>query len=134
MILVDSGVWIDYFRGIKNRQTDKLHALLASELLAVGDLMLTEVLQGFNSEREFNRARVFLLTLDQIQIGGTELAIQAARNFRALRALGVSVRKTIDVLIATRCIEDDIPLLHRDRDFEYFEQHLGLRVVLAREI
>ena len=134
MILVDSGVWIDYFRGVSNRQTDKLHSLLSSQLLAVGDLMLTEVLKGFNSEREFNRARAFLLTLDQVQIGGTELAVQAARNFRTLRALGVTVRKTIDVLIATRCIEDDIPLLHRDRDFDPFEQHLGLRVVLPREI
>ena len=134
MILVDSGVWIDYFRGVSNRQTDKLHSLLSSELLAVGDLTLTEILQGFNSEREFNRARAFLLTLDQVQIGGTDLAIQAARNFRTLRAVGVTVRKTIDVLIATRCIEDDIPLLHRDRDFDPFEQHLGLRVVLAKEI
>jgi predicted nucleic acid-binding protein len=134
VILVDSGVWIDYFRGIRNPQTDKLYSLMTTELLGVGDLMLTEVLQGFNSEREFNRAKTFLLSLDQIQIGGTELAIQAARNFRMLRALGVTVRKTMDVLIATRCIEDDIPLLHRDRDFDAFERHLGLRAALPREI
>ena len=129
MILVDSSVWIDYFRGTKTSETDILHTLLASEPLAIGDLILAEVLQGFSAERDFNRARSLLTRLDQVQIGGTELAIQAARNFRTLRGLGVTVRKTIDVLIATRCIEDDLFLLHSDRDFDAFEQHLGLRVV-----
>ncbi|WP_433852477.1 type II toxin-antitoxin system VapC family toxin [Stenotrophomonas nitritireducens] len=128
MILVDSSVWIDYFRGVKNPQTDTLDGLLASEPVAVGDLMLAEVLQGFGSERDFNRAKAVLTNLEQVHIGGTELAVQAARNFRTLRGLGVTVRKTIDVLIATRCIEDDLLLLHSDRDFDAFEQHLGLRV------
>lgn len=128
MILVDSSVWIDYFRGVKNPQTDALDGLLASEPVAVGDLMLAEVLQGFGSERDFNRAKAVLTNLEQVHIGGTELAVQAARNFRTLRGLGVTVRKTIDVLIATRCIEDDLLLLHSDRDFDAFEQHLGLRV------
>ncbi len=91
--------------------------------------MLTEVLQGFTSQRDFNRARAFLLTLDQVQIVDHALAVQSARNFRTLRAMGVTVRKTIDVLIATLCIEDDIILLQRDRDFGRFEQHLGLRVL-----
>lgn len=129
MILVDSSVWIDYFRGTKTFETNILHTLLASEPLAIGDLIVAEVLQGFSAERDFNRARSLLARLDQIQIGGTELAVQAARNFRTLRGLGVTVRKTIDVLIATRCIEDDLFLLHSDRDFDAFEQHLGLRVV-----
>lgn len=128
MILVDSSVWIDYFRGAKNLQTDALDGLLASEPVAVGDLMLAEVLQGFGSERDFNRAKAVLTNLEQVHIGGTELAVQAARNLRMLRGLGVTVRKTIDVLIATRCIEDDLLLLHSDRDFDAFEQHLGLRV------
>ena len=133
MILVDSSVWIDYFRGTRNEQTDILDALLTSEPVAVGDLMLAEVLQGFNSERDFNQAKNVLLSLHQVDIGGTEIAIQAARNFRTLRLHGVTVRKTIDVLIATRCIESDLLLLHSDRDFDAFEKHLGLRVV-RREI
>ena len=129
MILVDSSVWIDYFRGTRDEQTDILDALLSSEPVAVGDLMLAEVLQGFNSERDFNQAKNVLLSLHQIDIGGTEIAIQAARNFRTLRLHGVTVRKTIDVLIATRCIESNLLLLHSDRDFDAFERHLGLRVV-----
>jgi predicted nucleic acid-binding protein len=133
VILVDSSVWIDYFRGTRDEQTDILDALLSSEPVAVGDLMLAEVLQGFNSERDFNQAKNVLLSLHQIDIGGTEIAIQAARNFRTLRLHGVTVRKTIDVLIATRCIESDLLLLHSDRDFDAFEKHLGLRVV-RREI
>ena len=133
MILVDSSVWIDYFRGTRNEQTDLLDALLSSEPVAVGDLMLAEVLQGFNSERDFNQAKNVLLSLHQVDIRGTEIAIQAARNFRTLRLHGVTVRKTIDVLIATRCIESDLLLLHSDRDFDAFEKHLGLRVV-RREI
>ena len=128
MILVDSSVWIDYFKGTRNEHTDTLDALLASEPVAVGDLMLAEVLQGFNSERDFNQAKNVLLSLQQVVIGGTEIAIQAARNFRTLRVHGVTVRKTIDALIATRCIEDDLMLLHSDRDFNAFETHLGLRV------
>jgi len=128
VILVDSSVWIDYFKGTRNEHTDTLDALLASEPVAVGDLMLAEVLQGFNSERDFNQAKNVLLSLQQVVIGGTEIAIQAARNFRTLRVHGVTVRKTIDALIATRCIEDDLMLLHSDRDFNAFETHLGLRV------
>ena len=95
--------------------------------------MLAEVLQGFASERDFNQAKQVLLSLHQVEIGGTELAVQAARNFRTLRLHGVTVRKTIDALIATRCIESDLLLLHSDRDFDAFEKHLGLRV-LRREI
>lgn len=129
MILVDSSVWIDYFRGSKTEQTDLLDALLSSEPIAIGDLMLAEVLQGFSSERDFNQAKNVLLSLQQLEIGGTELAGQAARNFRTLRLHGVTVRKTIDALIATRCIESDLLLLHSDRDFDAFEKHLGLRVL-----
>lgn len=133
MILVDSSVWIDYFRGTWNEQTDILDTLLSSEPVGVGDLMLAEVLQGFASERDFNQAKQVLLSVQQVEIGGTELAVQAARNFRTLRLHGVTVRKTIDALIATRCIESDLLLLHSDRDFDAFEKHLGLRV-LRKEI
>lgn len=120
MILVDSSVWIDYFRGVATPQTDRLDTLLTVEPVATGDLMLAEVLQGFSKARDFKDALRLLTSLSVIVIGGQELAIQAARNFRTLRALGFTVRKTIDGLIATRCIEDDHALLYSDRDFEPF--------------
>jgi predicted nucleic acid-binding protein len=130
LILVDSSVWIDYFRGTITPQTEMLDGLLGGEPLAIGDLILTEVLQGFSDERDFNRAREMLTSLLVVELGGEEIAIQAARNFRALRRLGVTVRKTIDTVIATRCIEDGYRLLHSDRDFEPFVRHLGLIVAL----
>lgn len=126
MILVDSSVWIDYFRGTITPQADRLDTLLGQEQVAIGDLMLTEVLQGFDSDRAFNAALGLLTTLDVIEIGGQDVAIQAARNYRTLRALGITVRKTIDTLIATRCIMDGLPLLYSDRDFDPFVQQLGL--------
>lgn len=126
MILVDSSVWIDHFRGVTTPQSARLDALLGVEPLAIGDLMLVEVLQGFTSERDFDEARRLLATLVVIDIAGEEIAIQAARNFRALRTLGVTVRKTIDTLIATRCIRDGHALLYSDRDFDPFVRRLGL--------
>lgn len=127
MILVDSSVWIDFFRGTVTPETERLDALLGSELLVVGDLILAEVLQGFSSERDFNQARKLLTALDVVTLGGPEIAIQAARNFRTLRARGVTIRKTIDTLIATRCIESDYALLFSGRDFDPFVECLGLR-------
>ena len=129
MILVDSTVWIDYFNGIVTAQTEKLDALLGQEPLAIGDLILTEVLQGFSNAREFNRAKGMLLSLTLVEMGGAEIAVQAARNFRYLRRLGVTVRKTIDTIIATRCIESGYDLLHNDKDFDPFVRYLGLRTV-----
>ena len=129
MILVDSSVWIDYFRGIATPESDRLDSLLGVEPLAIGDLILAEVLQGFSSERDFNQVRKDLDAFTRVELGGKEIAIQAARNFRALRGLGVTVRKTIDTLIATRCIESGYTLLHSDRDFDPFEKHLGLLVM-----
>ena len=130
MILVDSSVWIDYFRGAETPQCERLDALLGNQPLAIGDLILAEVLQGFTNDQDFNQARRLLTSLLVIEVGGQEIAIQAAKNFRTLRALGVTVRKTIDTLIATRCIESGLTLLHADRDFEPFVIHLGLRSVL----
>jgi len=129
LIIVDAGVWIDYFKGTITAQNEKLDRLLGHEPLAIGDLILTEVLHGFDSERDFNDARRMLASLMVVELGGQEIAIQAAKNFRALRRLGVTVRKTIDTVIATRCIESGYDLLHRDRDFEPFVTQLGLRVV-----
>jgi predicted nucleic acid-binding protein len=129
LILVDSSVWIDYFKGTVTPQTEKLDQLLGSETLFTGDLILTEVLQGFTHDRDFDTAAQMMTSLMIVELGGRELAIQAARNFRALRNRGVTIRKTIDTVIATRCIEDGYRLLHNDRDFDPFARHLGLRVV-----
>jgi hypothetical protein len=130
LILVDSSVWIDYFKGTVTPQTEKLDSLLGRQPLSIGDLILTEVLQGFAEERDFNKARKMLASLLVVELGGQGIAIQAARNFRTLRSLGVTVRKTIDTVIATRCIESGYELLHSDRDFDPFAKHLGLRVVV----
>jgi predicted nucleic acid-binding protein len=129
VILVDSSVWIDHFRGIDTPQVSLLDRVLASEPVAIGDLILVEVLQGFTNDRDFNQARRLLTALTVIEIGGAGIAVQTAQNFRRLRALGITVRKTIDTLIATRCIVDGLTLLHSDRDFDPFAQYLGLRVL-----
>jgi predicted nucleic acid-binding protein len=130
VILVDSSVWIDYFRGAATPQSERLDALLGTENLAIGDLILTEVLQCFGSERDFNEARKLLTGLQIVDLGGLAVAIQAAKNFRVLRTLGITVRKTIDTVIATRCITSDYALLFSDRDFDPFVEHLGLRSAL----
>jgi len=127
VILVDSSVWIDYFRGTDSIAADCLDQLLQTEPLAIGDLILAEVLQGFTKERDFAEARKLLTALEVVTLGGEAIAIEAARNHRRLRALGFTVRKTIDTLIATWCIENDGILLHNDRDFDAFQKHLGLQ-------
>ncbi|MCP1231962.1 type II toxin-antitoxin system VapC family toxin [Acetobacter indonesiensis] len=130
MILVDSSVWIDFFRGTVTPQVDALDRLLGEELVAIGDLMMTEVLQGFANERDFNKARRMLGALDLVEIGGRDVMIEAARYFRDLRARGITIRKTIDTLIATRCIVSGYRLLYSDRDFDPFVTHLGLERVV----
>ena len=128
MTLVDSSVWIDYFRGVTSPETDKLDALLGTEVLLTGDLIVAEVLQGFSAESEFNTARQLMTTrLSVVSLVGPDNAVQAARNYRALRAQGVTIRKTIDTLIATYCIENGVSLLFSDRDFNPFVDYLGLR-------
>ena len=129
MILVDSSVWIDYFRGGATAECDLLDRLLGSERLLIGDLILAEVLQGFRSEIAFRRALDLLGTLQFLPLAGREIAIAAARNYRTLRSEGMTVRKTIDGLIATFCIANHHTLLHSDRDYDGFERYLGLRVI-----
>ncbi len=129
MILVDSSVWIDYFNGLATRQTDRLDELLGSDLLLTGDIILAEVLQGFRDDRDFRRAKRALDGLEFRAMLGRDIALKSAANTRALRAQGVTVRKTIDMLIATFCIENGHELLHADRDFDPIERHLGLRTV-----
>ena len=123
-------MWIDYFRGRSPRKPRNSASRLGEEPLAIGDWILTEVLQGFDNEQDFNDARKMLTSLIVVKVGGKEIAIQAAKNFRALRRRGVTVRKTIDTLIATRCIESGYDLLHNDRDFDPFAEHLRLRAVV----
>jgi predicted nucleic acid-binding protein len=132
VILVDSSVWIDYLRGVETKQTDRLHGLLGLEPVAVGDLILTEVLQGTTTDKEFKEVLKFLNSLEVVSLGGHGVAVQAARNFRALREKGVTIRKTIDCIIATRCIMDGLTLLHSDKDFDPFVAHLGLRSVFKQ--
>lgn len=131
MILVDSSVWIDFFRNRPTPQAEWLDKNLSVEGLVVGDLILAEVLHGFKDDMGFNEARRLLGNLESVVVGGADLAVEAARNYRRLRVLGVTVRGTVDVLIATRCLADGLRLLHSDRDFDAFEQHLGLRVVVC---
>lgn len=132
MILVDSSVWIDYFRGTPTRQADLLDSFLGVEALLTGDLILAEVLQGFTSEADFKQATVLLESFEVVPLAGRDVCIQAAQNFRALRRKGVTVRKTIDTIIATCCIQNGYELLHNDRDFDAYVKHLGLRVAAAR--
>ena len=129
MILVDSSVWIDYFNGKITKQTNLLDSLLGSELIVIGDLILTEVLQGFQQDRDFKKAKELLDSLIFREMLGRELAIKSAENYRILRKKGVTVRKTIDVIIATFCITNNLPLLHIDRDFSPMEKHLKLKVI-----
>ncbi len=127
MILVDSSVWIDFFNGRTSRETDLLDDLLESDLLLTGDIILAEVLQGFRAESDFRRAKRALDQLEFRPMLGRGIALKSAANYRVLRAKGITVRKTIDMLIATFCIENHHELLHSDRDFDPIQQHLGLR-------
>jgi predicted nucleic acid-binding protein len=128
MIVVDTTVWIDYFNGQSTPQTEYLDDLLLLQPILMGDLILGEVLQGFHREADFEAARRALGQLEQAQMVNPVLAVQSARNYRALRKVGLTVRKTIDCFIATFCIENGHVLLHSDADFEPFEHHLGLGV------
>ena len=129
MILVDSSVWIDYFNDIATRETDLLDDLLGREPILTGDLIIAEVLQGFRSDADYRKAKAALDDLLYEPMVGREIAIANARNYRKLRAKGITVRKTIDMLIATFCLENRHSLLHADRDFDAIAEHLGLVVV-----
>jgi predicted nucleic acid-binding protein len=129
MVIIDTTVWIDYLRGADNPETNWLDKHLSLQRFGLTDLILCEVLQGIQDEVEFARARANFLKLNIFQTGGTELAVIAAQNYRELRLRGYTVRKTIDCLIATFCLQGKHELLHRDRDFDCFEKVLGLRVL-----
>lgn len=129
MIVVDSSVWIDYFNGKKTPKTDWLDSALGREPIIVGDLILAEVLQGFTNDADFRTAKELLLSFPSMEMIGPEAAIESASNYRLLRKYGVTVRKTIDVMIGTFCIHHHFSLLHDDRDFAPMEKHLKLKTV-----
>jgi predicted nucleic acid-binding protein len=129
LIFVDSSVWIDFFNGRPTIQVDQLDGLLGREPLVVGDIVLAEVLQGFRRDRDFRIARELLTALRVRRVLNRQIALKSVDNFRSLRKRGVTVRKTIDSIIATFCITNRFWLLHSDRDFDPFEEYLGLRVV-----
>ena len=129
MLIVDSTVWIDYFNGAETPQVEFLNRVLDKVPILVGDLILAEVLQGFHHDADFKTAHRLLTRFTQAQMVNPALAVQSAHNYRLLRQKGITVRKTIDSLIATYCIENDHELLHNDSDFDGYEKHLGLLVV-----
>ena len=129
MILVDSSVWIDYFNGVKNSQTDYLFANLGLENFATGDLIMVEVLQGFKTEKVFRKAEDLFSELHYFDMVGGVTSLKAAKNYRLLKNRGFTIRKTIDILIATFCIENEVILLHNDKDFKMAESQLGLKIV-----
>lgn len=129
MIVADSSVWIDYFNGVATRETALLDSILGREPVMIGDLILAEVLQGFRSDHDVRRARMVLDTLRFEPMLGRDIALASAANYRVLRGKGITVRKTIDVLIATFCIKNGHVLLHSDRDFDPFAEYLGLKTL-----
>jgi hypothetical protein len=126
VIIVDSSVWIDYFNGNSTAESDFLDRNLGVQDIAVGDLILTEVLQGFRSDKDFKTAKKIIEDFDVVEMLGRERAISAASKYRSLRKTGTTVRKTNDVIIASYCIDEKVPLLFSDKDFEPFVEKLGL--------
>jgi hypothetical protein len=129
MILVDSSVWIDYFNGKKTSKTDWLDSALGNKPIIIGDLILAEVLQGFQNENDFKTVKNLLLDFPFMEMVGKSVAIKSAINYRFLRKKGVTVRKTIDVMIGTFCIHHHFSLLHDDRDFDPLEKYLKLKTI-----
>lgn len=129
MIVADTSVWIDYFRGVAAPHTDLLDRALSESRIIIGDLIMTELLQGFREEKEFQIAKQIVESLEYRDFVGRDMAMAAAQNYRTLRRQGITVRKTIDVLIATFCIENGFDLIHNDSDFDAMERLLGLSVL-----
>lgn len=129
MVIIDTTVWIDYLRGVRNKQTDYFDRELERQRFGLTDLILCEILQGIRDEKTFIQVLRDLRKFELLATGGEELAIETAKNFRSLRQRGHTVRKTIDCVIATFCLRHGHSLLHRDRDFDHFEELLGLSVI-----
>jgi predicted nucleic acid-binding protein len=130
MILVDTSVWIDYFNGVENPHTDLLDTSIIQGSVAIGDLIFLEILQGIRSDKQYRQTKQSLLALNQYEMFGKDMAGKCADNYRALRKKGITIRKTADIIIATFCIENNLPLLFLDRDFAPFVGHLALEPAL----
>ncbi len=128
MIVVDSSVWIDFFHGVNIPEVERLDGLLGVTPLAIGDLILVEVMQGFRTDQDVATARQLFRSLALLPMLGGSNAWKAAENYRQLRRKGITMRKTIDGIIATACIEANLPLLFSDRDFQPYVEHLGLEL------
>jgi predicted nucleic acid-binding protein len=128
MLVVDTSVWVDYFKEPKSVHAQRLDDVLGSDEVVLGDLILTEILQGLREGRQLRLVEAALAAFRVVVLCGPDIAPRAAGNFRALRRHGITVRGTIDVVIATWCIENRVPLLHNDRDFDAMERMLGLPV------
>ncbi|MDZ7772119.1 MAG: PIN domain nuclease [Balneolaceae bacterium] len=126
---MDTSVWIDYFNGVVNWQTDYLEQSLSSDSIIIGDIILTEILRGFRKDRDYYTARDFLDFLECVQLGGKEMAMKSASNYRFLRSGGITIRKTVDLIVGTWCAEHSMPLLHNDKDFDHMAKKLDLKVV-----
>ena len=131
MVIVDTTVWIDYLNGVQTPQTDWLDTEVEKQRLGLTDLILCEILQGVKTDEQATEAQRELMKFEVMPMSGIELAVAAAQNYRKLRAKGRTVRKTVDCLIATFCLTNGFTLLHNDRDFDPFEEILGLRVIHA---
>ncbi len=129
MVLVDSSVWVNYFNGQVTWQTEVLDQMLLQMPVLTGDLILIEVLQGFRNDKDYKKAKKAMSILPCKQLGGYELAIKSAENYRKLRKRGITVRKTIDIIIGTFCINENISLLHDDKDFQPMAEHLSLKTI-----
>jgi predicted nucleic acid-binding protein len=129
LVIVETSVWVDYFRDVSSPETDWLEREIGAQRIGTLDLILCEVLQGIPRESEFREVKAQMLGLEVYTTGGVQLALEASQHYRTLRSRGITIRKTVDCLIATYCIRHEFALLHKDRDFDPFEQHLGLRVV-----
>ncbi len=130
MIMVDSSVWIDYFNGVNNLEVQYLDSILGNQVVVIGDLILTEVLQGFRSNKDYKNAKLLFSSVPTYQLSNKKIALKSADNYRILRKQGITIRKTIDTIIATYCIESSTPLLFSDKDFNPFVKHLKLKTVL----
>ena len=129
MVLVDTSVWIDAFNGNKTWQVETLSDLLGKKRVILGDIILTEILEGIRNDNDFEKTKTILNKFPCLNLLGKEIAIKAARNYRLLRKKGITIRKTIDVIIGTFCIAEKIPLLHDDKDFDPMVEHLGLKTI-----
>ena len=130
MIIADTSIWVDYFNGIERSETDTLDSALDDGAVAIGDIIFLEILQGFRNDKDYKMAKTKLSPLDQFEMFGHAMVSKCADNYRFLRKKGITIRKTTDIIIATFCIDNRVPLLYSDRDFIAFTKHLGLKSAL----